>query len=483
MRFAQLLLVVMSLGAPKFALAQEFIVRFVNEADKTAAENTLNHYGFLSVDRIPQLNMMVARPVGKGRPDTEGLKKAAGVLYVEPNYVRRAIAVPNDKNFQKQKGMKTMQIEKAWDFNQGSRSVVVAVIDTGLFLNHTDLKNQLWVNPGEIPGNGIDEDGNGYVDDVHGWDFANRDNNPNDDQSHGSHCAGIIGAEANNGVGIAGVAWNVQLMALKFLNSAGSGSDADAIKSIIYAVDNGADIINASWGSPEFSQALLEAVQYANDKGVLFVAAAGNSKANAETRPHYPSGYDTPNMLAVGAATEMKGKADFSNYGRTRVHLAAPGVKIFSTVNGKNTYGSKSGTSMAAPMVAGVAALVLSAQPSLRGRPAHLRNALLNATEPVKGWAGKNATDGFLRADWALEQLNAGAQLWPRSLRFGIGSSTQLTAYGFDRPKFASSDASVVAVDVKGVVTALKPGVTMIAVSDLSGVTRTVQLEVSDNKK
>ncbi len=252
---------------------------------------------------------------------------------------------------------------QAWNVETGNRDLVVAVIDTGVDYTHPDLVQNMWKNEGEIAGNGIDDDGNGFVDDVYGYDFSNKDADPMDGHSHGTHCAGVIGAE-HNGEGIMGVMANVKIMSIKFLSDSGSGETIDAISSIDYAVANGAKILSNSWGGGGFSQALLESIQNAHDKGVLFVAAAGNSRADNDARATYPANYEVGNVISVGAMSGKGTKASFSNYGQDTVHVFAPGENILSTVPG-NSYKKMSGTSMATPMVSGILGLLMSKEDQL----------------------------------------------------------------------------------------------------------------------
>ncbi|MCA8925995.1 MAG: S8 family serine peptidase, partial [Planctomycetes bacterium] len=244
--------------------------------------------------------------------------------------------------------METIQAPQAWELETGSAQVVVAVIDTGVDYTHPDLSANMWTNPGEVPGNGVDDDRNGVVDDFYGYDFANGDPDPRDDNVHGTHCAGTVGAVGDNGVGVAGVCWSVRIMALKFLGSDGSGNTSDAIACIHYAIANGADVMSNSWGGGESSRALEEAITAARAAGIVFVAAAGNS---GDTRVHYPGAY--PAALTVSATDRADALATFSSYGPA-VDLAAPGVGIVSCAL-EHGYASLSGTSMATPHVAGLA--------------------------------------------------------------------------------------------------------------------------------
>ena len=260
------------------------------------------------------------------------------------------------------------------DTRRAAQSVVVAVLDTGIDYFHPDLAANVWVNPKETPGNGADDDNNGYVDDVHGYDFVSDDGDPLDDHGHGSHVSGTIGAVGNNRIGIAGVCWQVSLMAVKVFDETGNGDIDTAIKGIQYAVANGARIINASWGSNDKSRALQDAIDEARQAGVVFVAAAGND--NSDTL-FYPAAYD--HVIAVAATDSQDRRARFSNFG-SFVDVAAPGENIYSTLP-NNSYGFYSGTSMAAPHVTGVAALILSRHPEFS--PAQVENIIRNAIDPI----------------------------------------------------------------------------------------------------
>jgi subtilisin family serine protease len=269
------------------------------------------------------------------------LAKAGSVAFVEPNYIVRSSRIPNDVGFSKLWGLHNtgqlggkpgadIHAPSAWDIITGG-DVTVAVTDTGIDYRHPDLDGNMWANPAEAA-NGVDDDGNGFVDDVHGIDLAYGDSDPADDSGHGSHVAGVIGAEGNNTIGTAGVNWKIRLMALKFLDRRGDGNTADAAAAIDYAVDEGAKVINASWGGPAFSHTLYAAVSRAADHGVLFVAAAGNDGVDSDTSPDYPAAFDLPNVISVAASDPDDRLLDFSNYGQRTVDLAAPGDEIYSTV-------------------------------------------------------------------------------------------------------------------------------------------------------
>jgi len=284
--------------------------------------------------------------------------------------------------------------QQAWEITRGNRSVKIAVIDTGIDYTHPDLAENIWVNEAEKNGKaGVDDDGNGYVDDIHGYDFANDDADPIDGHSHGTHCAGTIGAVHNNAQGVAGVMAEVSLVAVKFLSDAGSGTTANAIRSIDYATSLNVDIMSNSWGGGGRSQALFEAIQRASDKGIIFAAAAGNSSTNNDSRPHYPSNYATANMVSVAAHASNDELASFSCFGRNTVHIAAPGHKITSCIK-NGGYGTYSGTSMATPHVAGAVGLLLAHT----GRMDHaiFKERLLKTSVPVRSYRGKMQANGRL---------------------------------------------------------------------------------------
>jgi thermitase len=345
------------------------------------------------------------------------LNKNEMIEYAEPNFIytiqgEPVDGMPNDPDFEKLWGLLNVgqkdpagrdgiagadiNVVPLWKEGiTGSRDIVVGVIDTGIDWNHPDLKANLYVNENEIPDNGIDDDGNGFIDDVHGWNFAANTNNSNDDHNHGTHCAGTIGGVGNNEIGVVGVAWNVRLMPIKFLRANGGGTLAAAVESIKYATLMGVDMTSNSWGGGGFSQALYDSIAEARDAGILFVAAAGNSNANNDVRPAYPATYQIENIVSVAALDNRDLKASFSSFGKTTVHVAAPGVNVWSTVRNER-YASYSGTSMATPHVAGVAALMMSHDSTLTF--ADIRKRLIATSTPIESMKDRVVSNGRVNA-------------------------------------------------------------------------------------
>ncbi|MEQ9670220.1 S8 family serine peptidase [Coleofasciculus sp. G2-EDA-02] len=332
------------------------------------------------------------------------------VEYIEPNYiVSTNTTVPNDPQFNQLWGLNNtgqtggtadadIDAPEAWDIETGN-NIVVGVIDTGVDYNHPDLNDNMWINPGEIAGNGIDDDGNGYVDDVYGWDFINNDNNPFDDNSHGTHVAGTIAAEGNNGIGVTGVSWSANIMALKFLGASGSGSTFNAIQAVEYATMMGANLTNNSWGGGGFSQGLYDAIAAAGAAGQLFIAAAGNTGGNTDFSPHYPASYNLNNIISVANTNHNDQLSGTSSYGLNSVDLGAPGSSVYSTIPGGG-YGFKSGTSMASPHVAGVASLIWSQDPTLTAQ--QVKDRILATVDPIPALQGITVSGGRLNAYSAL---------------------------------------------------------------------------------
>ena len=343
-----------------------------------------------------------------------------GVARLEPDLAIRTASLPNDQLLSSQWSLHNtgqyagtvgndINVAQAWSLTTGSRSVVVAVIDSGIDIAHPDLAANIWTNPNEVAGSAVDGDRNGYVDDIHGWNFVDNNNQPTDSYGHGTHVAGIIGAVGNNRIGVTGIDWQVSLLPLKVQDSRGIGYTSAVIKAINYVTmmrrDHGINIVavNASWQSAAgYSVVVQEAIRAMGDAGVTFIAAAGNEASNNDAIPRYPASYALPNVISVGALSTTNTLASMSSYGITTVDLAAPGSLIQSTFPG-GTYGILSGTSMATPQVTGVVALLAAAKPGIT--VAEVRAAILGTTTPVASLAGKVVTGGRLNAGAAVASL------------------------------------------------------------------------------
>ena len=348
--------------------------------------------------------------------------KLPEVEYAEPNYEIKldenegplVPVLPHDPQFEDQwalsnsgqrGGKKGADISAplAWAKTTGSEDIIVAVLDTGVDYTHEDLVGNMWTRPDTLPPYHDNE--LGTIDDVNGFNAIDNASDPMDDNGHGTHCAGIIGAEGENDLGIAGVNWKVQIMPLKFMNAGGSGTTKDAIEAINYAIERkkagvNVRVISASWGSTQRSRALEAAIRKAYENDILFVAAAGNASTDNDRTPHYPSSYNVPNVISVAALDRHDQLASFSNFGVKSVAIGAPGVDILSTWLG-NAYEEKSGTSMATPVVSGVAALVLAEHPHMSVD--ELRKKLMAATDPIVALKGKTVTGGRINAAKALD--------------------------------------------------------------------------------
>lgn len=372
---------------------------------------------------------VVRKPPGSRLDDIlRRLESDRLVEFAEPDYLLRTTREPDDPDFLSGRTWSLhdrfppnpavrsdIRAPLAWDVRTDAGSIIVGVIDSGIRLTHEDLAANLWVNPAEIPGNGRDDDRNGYVDDIHGINSIDGTGDPTDTQGHGTHVAGIIGAVGNNGVGTAGVAWRVRLMALKFIGDDGQGATSDAVRCLDYARLQGARIVNASWGSSARSQSLRRAIDRARDAGMILVAAAGNESADLDRNPLYPAAFDAANIVAVASSTRTGDLAASSSYGLRSVDLAAPGELIHSTWSTSDaSYRLSSGASMAAPHVAGTLALLAAECPSCSYSA--LIETLLDTVDPVPSLAGRVRSGGRLNAGRALERYRI-ASVQPPSLR------------------------------------------------------------------
>ena len=367
--------------------SNRLIISYSDEFTKPANE-TLRAAGLQMIQDYENGSFLIVEPIGEVTSNSvDALMADNAVAYVAPDYIMSVPkieasgeirpmaenATPDDPFFNKLWGMTNSGATRAWPNIHDSEKVIVAVIDTGVDYRHPDLKDNMWSRGGQ-----------------HGYDFYDNDTDPLDEQNHGTHCAGTIGGVGNNGVGVVGVNWKTQIMALRFLGPDGAGATSDAVKCIDWAVDNGAHIISNSWGGPDTSPELAESVARAERKGVLFVAAAGNTGGggnNNDQRPSYPSSLRSTNVISVGAIDVKDARGSFSHYGKQSVDIGAPGVDILSTVR-NDKYDTYSGTSMATPHVAGAAALVwartFSAPAQNPAQMAKVRDLIYENARPVE---------------------------------------------------------------------------------------------------
>lgn len=435
----------------------EVIVKFRPTVTRTSRESLKSRYNLRTAKKLPITGAELLTVENGARLEEvlNNLKKQPGVEYAQPNYLYYPREIPNDEYFnqlwglnntgqtiQGQPGILDIDIDvpEAWEFTKGSQDVVVAVIDTGVDINHPDLAGRIWTNPGEIANNGIDDDGNGKIDDTNGWDFYNNDSTVYDSavhDVHGTHVAGTIAAEVNNSIGVAGVAPNVKIMPLKFIGPDG-GTTLQAVEAVNYAAAKGVKVSNNSWGgSPTAEdQALQDAI---NNSNQVFVAAAGNDGFDIDVTPDSPSGLDSGKIIAVAAVDSQGNLAYYSNYGATTVDVAAPGSNILSLAP-NNSYLYESGTSMAAPHVAGIAALIYSINPSLA--PEQVIGLIKNTVVPLSSLTGKTVTGGMVNAYNALGKAAvpaapAGVSVSPGNakltLRWNVNTEPDLDGYNVYR--------------------------------------------------
>lgn len=406
--------------------AGEIIVKFKQEVSEPAMRGTLS-LNAMSVERSFKNFPMKIVKIAPGltvENAIENLRSDPNVEFAEPNYVRYLLnKSPDDPKFSQLWGLEKIDAHKAWDITTGSSNIVVAVIDTGIDCTHPDIKDNMWVNVLEIPGNGIDDDDNEVVDDVYGYNAVANSGDPMDTDGHGTHVSGIIGARGNNGIGVCGVNWGVQIMALKCDDEDG-GLYVDAvINAIDYLLDMkgkgvNVKVANGSFGGPDFSRSEYRAISKLKDNSVLFIAAAGNDALDHSSNHYYPSDFDLLNVISVAATDSQDQLASFSDYGTVDVDLGAPGVDILSTIPGN--YVVYEGTSMAAPHVAGVAALVWCYRHELGCKA--IKRILLTSGDSVSSLDGKTVTGKRINAYNAL--ISPVPQIKPPVASVG---NTQLT--------------------------------------------------------
>lgn len=443
----------------------ELLVKFKKGVITTSSLRTHQSLGASVSKRfavIPDLELVNLPEEMAVRNAVEHYLSDPAVAYAEPNYFRNISVIPNDTYFDQQWGLNNMGIfaggtegadinaPEAWDISTGSDGII-AIVDTGIDYSHDDLKGNIWANTDEICTDGIDNDLNGYIDDCRGWDFStcalfddagvcitpkSQDNDPMDDNGHGSHIAGIAGAVGNNSSGISGVLWNARLMPLKFQNADGSGTIADEVEAIQYAIMNGASLINASFGGATFSNTESDIISVAKNAGVLIVASAGNGGEDGigddnDLVPHYPSGYSQPNIIAVAATDQDDLRASFTNFGLNSVDVAAPGVFILSTIVKNSAFALCSGnpfagldfcsgTSMSAPHVSALAGLLYSYYTHFTDD--QIRSTILGFVDMIPSLDGIVATGGRIDAYRSLSSL-----LNPTDLTATASSATSIT--------------------------------------------------------
>jgi subtilisin family serine protease len=417
----------------------EILVKFKEGLSKEHTERIHRSRGFKVAGRLKRVPIeRINLPAGWSIEEAISFYRAdPAVEYAEPNYIRRAFKTPNDPYFTELWGLHNtgqtggtqdadIDAPEAWYIQTDCSSVVIAVLDTGVDLDHEDLKESIWRNTGEdwsngSPGNnGLDDDGNGMIDDYCGWDFVNCDNDPADDNSteddyHGTHVTGIIAARGNNGVGITGICWSASIMILKILDEDGNGSVAHELGAIGYAIDKGAKIINLSLGGPDDSNIEHDVIKMAGDAGILFVASAGNEGTDNDESPVYPASYDLDNIISVTATDHNDELLPWANYGLVSVDVGAPGVEIYSTKPGVS-YQYISGSSMAAPHVAGLAALIWAYHGELPYN--QVKGIIFNGVDPKSSLEGKMLTGGRINAERSLlnNTLAAPANLYATAI-------------------------------------------------------------------
>ncbi|QQS32459.1 MAG: S8 family serine peptidase [Acidobacteriota bacterium] len=399
---------------PAFA-SDEILVKLADLSINDAVKQLNRRHGASVAETFSDLGWMRLK-LAPGTSIEDAVKtyaRSVHVIAAQPNFYYYPQLIPNDPQFSHSGlyGLTKIAAPAAWDLTTGSSTVVVANIDTGMRLTHEDLAANIWVNPGEIPGNGVDDDGNGFVDDVNGWDFFFDDNDPSDENSHGTHVGGTIGAVGNNAIGIVGVNWNVKIMPIKIYNSTGSGTTSamliNAYNYVRMMKLRGVNIrvTNNSYGGCDeacgYDQATKDAIDAMGDADILNVFAAGNSGTNNDGIPFFPASYDSPSILAVGGSDQDDNRR--YNFGANSVDLAAPGSLIYSTVHTSNSsYGTKSGTSMSTPHAAGAAALLAAFDPSLSALS--LKATLMKTVDQLPAFTGFNRSGGRLNVSRALNE-------------------------------------------------------------------------------
>ncbi len=397
----------------KGAVANEVLVKFKSGTSIDLSRSINARNGGFMLEKLGDLGWQrIKLPAGSNRASAIARYIDSGeVEAVQPNFYYQLLATPNDANFGSLYGMTKISAPQAWDITTGSTAVVIANIDTGAKYTHEDLAANMWTNSGEINNNGLDDDGNGFVDDYYGYDFFFNDGDPADENGHGTHTSGTLGAVGNNSVGVVGVNWNVRIMTVKIYDNDGFGTTSamliNAYNYVRLMKERGVNIrvTNNSYGGCDeacgYDQATKDAIDALGNAGVLQVFAAGNDGRNIDNAPAYPASYTSPTILSVANSTASDTRQGSSNFGISSVDLAAPGTSILSTVISGANYGSLTGTSMSAPHVAGAAALLSGHNPNLSA--ASLKATLMNSVDILAAWNGIVKTGGRLNVAQALQ--------------------------------------------------------------------------------
>ncbi len=383
--------------------SDELFVKFKSDAPKQTSKNAHLKVGSTVLKEYDEIKGLQLVKIPENISLSDALSKYRqnkNVIYAEPNYVYKKDTIPDDKDYNKLWGLEKIKAPAAWDITTGSKDTVIAIIDSGINTLHPDLIDNIWINTGEIAGNGIDDDKNGYIDDTNGWNFLDNSSNVTDKNGHGTHVAGIIAATGNNSLGVTGIMWNAQIMVLKFLDEDGLGYIEDAVSAVIYASKMGASIISNSWGGNAYSQALKDAI---DASPALVVCASGNEFIGLDNDVYrvYPASFTSNNIISVASSDLNDHIAIFSNFGENSVDVAAPGNNIYSTLS--ESYGYLSGTSMATPYVSGLAGLIKSFRPELNNL--QIKNTILNNVDFISSLTGKVLTSGRINAYNALNNI------------------------------------------------------------------------------
>jgi subtilisin family serine protease len=424
----------------------EILIKFSSALGSDQRDGILSARGASRIRRFAALDIDHVRgPAGMNVAAAVTLFRAVpGIVYAEPNYIRSVVASPppNDPMWLNDTlwGMQRIQAQQAWARGTGDGSVVIANLDTGMNYNHQDLAANAWRNPLEIPDNNIDDDGNGYIDDVYGINTYSHSRDPMDDNGHGTHTSGILAAVGNNGIGVVGINWNAKVLTCKFANASGSGSDSAVIECLNYIVDlknrgENIRVSNNSWGSPFTSGLLQSAFDWAGAAGIINICAAGNLGSNNDSMPFYPASFASPSIVSVAASDQTDNLASFSSYGPTSVDLAAPGVAIMSTYG--SGYDLKDGTSMATPHVAGSAALLAFINPRLT--VALIKSLLLNNVDHFPQLSSIVVSGGRLNLFRAVSAANVSSRT-NVALASNGGIALPSSAYNQNYPATATND-------------------------------------------